>query len=167
MRNPLNPQQLYAWTFIGWHGLKGWVIRAFRAERSGLDQFRENYVVDGLPPIPIQTRERFHLYMRCTACGACDVVCPITPVADATEWQGPMALVISMARAAPHYGDCAAALAYMDRCGTCRKCEAVCPEHIPIREVGMMMREAIRQIEASRPPRPPPTPRSLPRPGPG
>ncbi|MEW5852926.1 MAG: hypothetical protein AB2A00_29355 [Myxococcota bacterium] len=164
MKNPLDPKQLHAWFFIGWHGLKGWLLRAFRPDRTGLDIFRENYVAEGLPPIPPAARERYHTFVRCTACGSCDQVCPITPKADALEWQGPMMVVISMARAAPHYRECVPALKYFDRCGDCRACEVVCPEHIPIREVAQMMRAAVVEIEATRP-EPPPSPAA--RPGPG
>ena len=79
-------------------------------EKTGLDIFRENYVAEGLPPIPPEARARYHTFVRCTTCGSCDQVCPLTPTADALEWQGPMAVVVSMARAAPHYAECAPAL---------------------------------------------------------
>lgn len=151
MANPLTPQRLYAWFFIGFHGIKGWILRALRPEQSGLDAFKQNYVQEGLPPVPADVRARYHEFVRCTACGACDAVCPMTKDADPLEWQGPMTVVLSMARAAPHYAEALPALRHFEQCGTCRACERVCPEHIPIRDVGMMMLQALSAIEANRP----------------
>jgi succinate dehydrogenase/fumarate reductase-like Fe-S protein len=150
MANPLTPQRLYAWGFIAFHGAKGFLLRALSAERTGMDAFRENYVPEGLPPIPAHAREQYDRFVRCTGCGSCDVLCPITRTADPLEWRGPMAVALSMSRAAPHYQECASALAYFDQCGTCRACEAVCPEGVPIKTVAQVMRAAIEEIETSR-----------------
>ncbi len=147
MANPLTPQRLYAWLFIGFHGFRGWVTRALSGDRTGLDAFRANYVAEGLPPIPPAMRERYHEFVRCTGCGACDPVCPHGRTADPVQWRGPMAVAASMSRAAPHYAECAPALKYFDQCGSCRACEAVCPEQIPIKTIAALMQDALAEIE--------------------
>ncbi len=100
----------------------------------GKERFLTNYVPDGLPPASPAQRGRRREAGRCTACNACDQVCPLLADRLHTQFTGPMAFVLSGARAAPHYADAGEELALLTSpvCTDCRRCEAECPEGIPI-----------------------------------
>jgi Fe-S oxidoreductase len=121
-------------------------MRWFRPHREGLEGFRQNYVTEGLPAVPAGVRKVAHSFVRCTGCGACDRVCPLTTTSDPLVWRGPMALVVSMSRAAPHWPESEPALALMGECSRCRACENVCPERIPLLAVAEHMRGALASL---------------------
>ena len=113
--------------------------------RYGLERFQHNYVVEGLPPATSTSRSLAHEPGRCTVCGVCDRACPV--LGDdvvARDFAGPMAFVVAGARAAPHADDVADALRVLTSpgCADCRRCEAACPESIPILAVARAVQDA-------------------------
>jgi ferredoxin len=126
------------------------------APRFGLVRFQENYVVEGLAPVPADQRENIaHQAGRCTNCGACDDVCPILlgdSAVDAGAFMGPRAFVLAGARAAPMLGDIADTLAVLTSptCTGCRRCDVVCPEQIPITALAAALSSQQAVVEAAR-----------------
>lgn len=129
--------------------------------RFGIARFKANYVPEGLPWATVPWRELAHQAGRCTACGACDGACPIVqrgvvPVGHTAEqaalFQGPMALVLSGARAAPHLRDARADLDILrsKTCQECRACDRACPESIPIAGLAAGLLEQLAIIDESR-----------------
>ena len=118
--------------------------------RYGVERFQQNYLPDGLPPLSPAMRAQAFEAGRCTTCGACDAVCPIlrgpqaiTVLDDAARtalpaggvgFLGPMGFVVCGARQAPAFGDIVDTTATLlgSFCGACRRCDEICPEHIPI-----------------------------------
>jgi ferredoxin len=118
----------------------------------GLERFQQNYVVEGLPPSSGDFRLLAHEPGRCTACNACDQVCPIllgkvTPEAK-RAFLGPMTFVLSGTRAAPHLADIEDTLVMLNGpvCDQCRLCDATCPERIPIAKLAQVFSEQQRVI---------------------
>jgi NAD-dependent dihydropyrimidine dehydrogenase PreA subunit/ferredoxin len=113
-------------------------------ERFGIERFQKNYVVEGLPPTSGDFRLLAHEPGRCTACGACDLACPILLGKAAPELKpdflGPMGFVVSGTRAAPHLADLEHTLHVLNGpvCEGCRACDAACPERIPIGKLAVV-----------------------------
>jgi ferredoxin len=126
------------------------------APRFGLVRFQENYVPEGLAPVPVEHRAMLATTAgSCTRCGACDDVCPI--LAGATDvpvgsFMGPAAFVVGGARAAPLLGDVAETLAVLvsPTCQGCRACDTACPELIPITALATALHAQQQVVEASR-----------------
>jgi succinate dehydrogenase/fumarate reductase-like Fe-S protein len=116
-------------------------------KRYGLERFRQNYVPEGLPGYTPGFRLIAHEPSRCTTCGMCDVVCPILKAGDA--FIGPMRLVVSGMRGGPTLFAVEDELRVMAEksCADCRKCEAACPEHIPI---VLLAQEFAKQLDEVR-----------------
>ena len=138
---------LHAQFFLGWKLVRHWLLKLWPwAPRFGFHRFQENYVNEGLPPSSPAFRLLAHEPGRCTACNACDEVCPIlrgaVEVAD-KQFLGPMTFVLSAARAAPQLDDVEATLATLNGpvCEGCRLCDATCPERIPIAKLAVVLEE--------------------------
>lgn len=118
--------------------------------RYGLERFQQNYVVEGLPPATQAFRKLAEEPGRCTTCGACDRVCPLLETDK--DFVGPMRFVVAGARAAPHLDDVKETLAVLlsPTCTDCRKCEAACPEVIPILGIAAGLAEAHAVVDAAR-----------------
>lgn len=118
--------------------------------RYGLERFQQNYVVDGLPPATLAFRKLAEEPGRCTTCGACDRACPILDTNR--DFIGPMRFVVSGARAAPHLDDVKDTLRILTEptCTDCKKCEAACPEAIPILAIAAGLKDAQAVVVAAR-----------------
>ena len=118
--------------------------------RSGLERFQQNYVVEGLPPATLAFRQLAREPGRCTTCGACDRACPILDVER--DFMGPMRFVVSGARAAPHLDAVEETLRILTSpvCTDCKKCEAACPEGIPILALAAALTEANAIVVAAK-----------------
>lgn len=121
-------------------------------QRYGLERFRQNYVHEGLPPATEATRDIAHEPGRCTTCGACDDACPLLTRLSPAEFLGPMAMVISGARAAPHFADVETTLRTMvgATCASCRACDAACPEGIPVTRLAEVLLGQLACIEGAK-----------------
>jgi succinate dehydrogenase/fumarate reductase-like Fe-S protein len=120
------------------------------APRYGLQRFQENYVVEGLPPATLSFRESAAKAGQCTTCGACDRACPL--LVTRNDFVGPMALVVTAARAAPHLEHAKATLAILtsETCTSCRRCEPACPEDIPIVDLAAHLQAQLDVVDAAR-----------------
>jgi formate hydrogenlyase subunit 6/NADH:ubiquinone oxidoreductase subunit I len=123
-------------------------------ERFGLERFQQNYVVEGLPPTTGEFRLLAHQPGRCTACGACDMVCPIllgTTAAHAElrpDFLGPMGFILAGTRGAPQLSDALHTLSVLNgpTCSSCRACDGACPERIPIEKLAAVFAQQQRTI---------------------
>lgn len=129
-RKWLHAQVNLAWRVVVHYARAAWPW----SPRYGLARFVSNYVPEGLPWATTRSRELGHEPGRCTLCGACDDACPLLLTLPPHEFLGPMTMVSSAARAAPHFEDAKETFTVLTQpyCQECRACEAACPEDIPI-----------------------------------
>jgi len=129
------------------------------SERFGVVRFQENYVVEGLAPMPgVQRRTLAHEPGRCTGCGVCDDVCPIlTGTSTATsagdrDFAGPRAFVVAGARASHLLADVQSTLDVLASpvCQGCRACDVACPEVIPITALAVALAAQHQVVLAAR-----------------
>lgn len=118
-------------------------------EGFGIARFKRNYVPEGLPPATERLRAVAFWPGRCTSCAECDPVCPLLVDDAHALFPGPMQLVLSASRAAPHYADVREAIELLgsETCTECQRCEVACPEDIPILEVAAVMAEQLAVID--------------------
>lgn len=113
----------------------------FRRDR-GAGRFIENYRDDHLQPLTPAEREMLPGWQRCTNCGLCEAVCPLdsAPLDPAglsfnrlanSAWRDPTAHRLV-----------AASAARLVDCEPCGRCEAICPEEIPLRELARAVARA-------------------------
>jgi ferredoxin len=156
----LDTRRLHAQVNLAWKLVRHWLLKAWPwAERFGLVRFQENYVAEGIPPTTGAFRLLAHEPGRCTACGVCDDVCPILrgslpapQSASQGAFLGPMTFVLAGARAAPQLDDVRDTLQTLNGapCDSCRRCDAACPERIPIAQLAVVLQEQRVIVERAR-----------------
>jgi ferredoxin len=122
--------------------------------RPGLSRFRDNYVVEGLPPAtPMVRTELAYTAGRCTACGACDAACPILlgtrSDVDAADFVGPQAFVLAGARQLESIG-LSLEILVGDACQGCRACDRACPEAIPVTALAKALQAQQQVVDDAR-----------------
>lgn len=147
-RKWVHAQLNLAWRVIIHYARKLWPW----SPRYGLPRFVSNYVPEGLPWATERSRALGHEPGRCTLCGACDDACPLLLALPRHVFLGPMTMVSSAARAAPHYEDAADTFRKMTEpsCDACRACEAACPEDIPLLSLAALYLDQLAIIEDAR-----------------
>ena len=147
----LDIRRLHALLNLAWRVVVHYAMWPF-TRRAGIDRFRANYVHEGLPPTSPAHRTFGNEAGRCTTCGACDAVCPILRKREPAFFIGPMSFIIAGARAGPHLPDIKGSLEVLNGpiCGGCRKCDACCPELIPIARIAAALAEELSIIEGAR-----------------
>ena len=101
--------------------------------KAGFEQFKKNYVLEGLPIYSSAFRKIAYEPGRCIVCGLCDAACPILQAKE-PNFLGPMRLVVSAMRGGPlsQYAINEFAFLGQQDCVSCQACEKACPEQIPI-----------------------------------
>ncbi|HEY4223563.1 MAG TPA: 4Fe-4S dicluster domain-containing protein [Myxococcota bacterium] len=156
MASLLDPRWLHAQVNLAWKLVRHWLLKLWPwAPRYGFVRFQQNYVPEGLPPSSAAFRLLAHEPGRCTACNMCDDVCPILHgklACDDPQFLGPMTFVLAGARQAPSLNEIKATLAVLNGspCSTCRACDAVCPERIPIAKLAAIYEDQREVIDRSR-----------------
>jgi succinate dehydrogenase/fumarate reductase-like Fe-S protein len=130
--------RLHALALLALYFWRHWLLKVtFRYDRGGLARFRANYEREGLLPVPSTSRADTAVWMRCTACGLCDAVCPGAP-------DGPLTLSSLLGAASRDTSTAADAAADARRlpCEGCAACRDVCP-------VGIDVRNALEHLRSS------------------
>lgn len=156
----LDTRWLHAQVNLAWKLVRHWLLKLWPwAPHFGFLRFQENYVAEGLPPTTAAFRLLAHQPGRCTSCGLCDEVCPILNGSLAAPqspsqgaFLGPMTFVLAGVRAAPALDDIKDTLMTLNGpvCGGCRRCDATCPERIPIQQLAGVMEEQRTIVERAR-----------------
>ena len=147
---------LHAQVNLAWKLTRHWLMKLWPwAPHFGFARFQENYVPEGLPPSTADFRLLAHEPGRCTSCGMCDQVCPMLHgelVADDPQFLGPMTFVLAGGRQAPALDDIKLTLQTLNggACAGCRKCDATCPERIPIAKLAAVYEDQRLVVERSR-----------------
>jgi ferredoxin len=121
--------------------------------RFGLVRFQENYVVEGLAPMPMHQRSTLATQAgRCTGCGVCDDVCPVLAGPDGADFAGPRSFVLAGARASHLAADIDSTLRVLVSpvCQDCKACDRACPEVIPITSLALALAAQQRVVLAAR-----------------
>lgn len=121
--------------------------------RFGLVRFQENYVVEGLAPVPMLQRSTLaHQPGRCTGCGVCDEVCPVLAGPDGADFAGPRSFVVAGARASHLAADIDSTLRVLVSpvCQDCKACDRACPEVIPITSLALALAAQHQVVLAAR-----------------
>ena len=79
----------------------------------------------------------------CTACEACNAVCPLAAQTNAVVFSGPMEIPLRLYRRFPDLIAARQMLAVFERCGPCRACEEACPQGVPILGLVASLREVL------------------------
>lgn len=147
-RKWVHAQLFLAWRVVVHYARKLWPW----SPRYGLERFVSNYVPEGLPWATERTRALAHEPGRCTLCGACDDACPLLRELPRHAFLGPLSMVASAARAAPHFEDAADTFRKMAEpgCAGCRACEQACPEDIPLLAIAEDALAQLHIIEEAR-----------------
>jgi Fe-S-cluster-containing hydrogenase component 2 len=144
----IHAQLNLAWRVVVHYSKKLWPW----SKRYGLLRFQQNYLVEGLPPDTHHSRLLRVQVGRCTGCHRCDDVCPIVrgeSSVPAASFIGPHGLVAAASRTATHITELPSQLSIIngDVCAACRRCDAACPEGIPIAAVGAELLRGLRVVE--------------------
>lgn len=133
----MDSKKIKALAFLGWHFAMHFFKKGARKRASGYDLFFTSYADDGIFAISSKTRAQMPSFSQCLSCRLCDVACP--ELSANPSLLPPSYIVVGFSRSLPDY-------AFFQKsnfdCGTCRKCEEICPEHVPIREIVDFMTSA-------------------------
>lgn len=144
---------LHAQLNLAWHLVRHFTVRLWPwRRRYKLERFRDNYVHEGLPPASEAFRKSAHFFGQCTGCGACDETCPLMREMSRTDFVGPMSLILSGARSAPDLDSVESSLRLMvgPQCQECQRCDAVCPEEIPLLHLAELLLKQLHSTEEAR-----------------
>ncbi len=139
----------YAQYFLGMKSVIHYLKKLlFWRQREGLEQFRANYVADGLPAFTPAHRAIAHEPGHCTSCGMCEAVCPL--LAFNPNFLGPMRFILSGARGGPILPDIRDTLRVLTApdCQSCQKCERACPEQISILQLAKEFTGQLIEVES-------------------
>jgi succinate dehydrogenase/fumarate reductase-like Fe-S protein len=127
--------------------------RLFGRNRDGIAQFRENYDADRLPPVTPDERARLQTFGRCIACGLCDRGEAERIAKSAGAYRGVMSLMLAASRSMPDFHAAAISFGFVPDEILAEK-EAICPTHVPMRDIARFVRDKARELERSLPPPP-------------
>jgi succinate dehydrogenase/fumarate reductase-like Fe-S protein len=106
-----------------------------RRRPGGVERFVDNYDEDHILPLTSAEAERVPGFQRCTGCGLCDAVCPLTgTVIDGHAFSIAALATTSWRDSTAHHLSAGSAEAFLER-GDPAACEAVCPEGVPLADL--------------------------------
>ncbi len=145
--------RLHAVTMLGWGALVTHPLDRLVHGRGGRRRFLASYAPEGLIPLEAPDRASHPEFMRCAACGLCDLVCPLTTRLDRASFQGPAAVAVAWSRATPDLAHLASTLRQLPgACGDCRLCVEVCPRQVPLLELFSWANRQLDHVLAARSP---------------
>ncbi len=145
------PPRLKAIFLLGWALVRTVFRRIFFKRRDGIAQFVENYAADRLPPVTPEERKKLAEFGRCIACGLCDRGEGERIIASGGNYRGVMSLMLTASRSMPDFDAAASSFAHVSEEILAEK-EAICPTHVPMRQIARFVKEKARELERSLPP---------------
>ena len=147
------PPRLKAIFLLAWALVRTVFRRLFGRNRDGIAQFRKNYDADRLPPVTPDERARLESFGRCIACGLCDRGESERIAESAGAYRGIMSLMLAASRSMPDFHAATISFGFVPDEILAEK-EAICPTHVPMRDIARFVREKARELERSLPPPP-------------
>ncbi|MFH1807230.1 MAG: 4Fe-4S dicluster domain-containing protein [Pseudomonadota bacterium] len=93
--------------------------------------------------LPLDVADKLAQFERCTACEACNTVCPLLASSSLVTFGGPMDLALRWGRRGQNLAPARRYLDVFSRCGACRQCEQECPQQIPLRSLAEQLRQVL------------------------
>jgi succinate dehydrogenase/fumarate reductase-like Fe-S protein len=138
--------RLHALLILAWALVRSLATALF-GMRRGLDDFRQSYAADRLPPIAPSERQELPQLSGCIACGLCNVGEGARIARSNGIYAGVMDLMLASSRSMPDFD---AAARSFDAVGDerLRELELRCPARVPMRKVAAFVRAKAAEVSA-------------------
>lgn len=138
----MNVKKIKAVAYLGLHIILHFLKKIFKIKQRHKKDFIQSYKADRIFAITAHQRTEMPAYSRCYQCRLCDTVCP--ELATNPKLLAPSYLVGSFSRSLTDFY-------YYETvydCLDCQKCEDICPQDVPIKEIIEFMKYGKEAISA-------------------
>jgi succinate dehydrogenase/fumarate reductase-like Fe-S protein len=120
-----------------------------RDERSGQQQFLDNYGSEGLVPTALEDRAILRGAARCIHCGLCEAFDLALGALPRTAYDGASLLPLVYSRSLPQLAWARPALALLREDQLLRS-EAICPTRVPLRQIAKLLRRKLEETGSAK-----------------
>jgi succinate dehydrogenase/fumarate reductase-like Fe-S protein len=137
-------ERLYALLLLAWALVRSLLAGLF-GTRRGLEEFRQSYAADRVPPMTARDREVLPTMSGCIACGLCNLGEAARIAGSRGAYAGAMDLALASSRSMPDFD---AAVRSFDAVPDARlaELEQRCPTRVPLRRLARFVREKAAEL---------------------